>query len=185
MFSFKSRIGVSANPNRTDKQKAVTQRFCMAHRVLAPIRALLNTYMVSRGKQKGYNLAVSHFIKYCLNGDYPDQRVLFSQIQLSKGPLSGSTGRDLCLTEEGLRVSWVGNQDRRSTTAKHNVMCMVFSETSMVLIALHQSALRCDGVLMLSLPPGLAGDVVHVFLFFFSPTEQKASNSEYVGCVGV
>lgn len=185
MFSFKSKIGVSANGNRTDKQKAVTQRFCMAQRILAPLRALLNGYMRGRGKQKGYLLAVSHFLRCCVTGDYPNQRILFSQIQLSRGSLPGSEGRGVYATDEGLRVTWVGDQDRRSAVAKHNVMCLAFSETAMVLIAAHQSALRRDGQLDLPLPPELSGDVVHVFLFFFSPTEQKASNSEYVGCVGV
>lgn len=164
----------------TEAQMATRAKMKLATRLLSPLRSVIETsWTPSPRNMTGYNAAVSHFIRYCIAGTYPDLVPDYRRIVFSKGTLPQAMGASLHQCGGGIKVmwhmrSWLENPLDRATI-------VIFDATNEEHLVLENCALRSDEEVVLHLPEGYAGDTLHCYLFFRSDDKRFASSTQYLG----
>ncbi len=168
----------------TERQLACRARLKMVIYFLLPLKALLEeVYHNHQNKRMTvYNLAVSEMLKTAITGDYPNQKIDYPKVVISKGKLPApyvvkaerDNSGDLLVTWE----NFTRNSDYCFTPGdpviviydarlkQHRIVRGVRTPDS-------QSSLRVEN---------LGSGPVHIWILFTYPEKKTATGSIYLGC---
>lgn len=168
----------------TTEQVAQRTKFAMAPVYLRPIKDILNIGFSDKNLNKttGYNAAVKIFLTQAIQGDYPDYRVDFSKIVMSKGSLSVFHALAATLTGNDLVLTWNSILNRYNAFTDDSLMVVVLNATKMMYL-IYENITRADLTYTINMAADFTGDVLHTWAFAIKREGDIVGNSQYLGSV--
>ncbi|WP_316751939.1 DUF6266 family protein [Pedobacter gandavensis] len=166
------------------KQKANRQEMSVAMELLKPMKDFINVSfkMESAGSVKNpHNLATSYNKKQALTGDYPNIKVDYSKVVLSRGLLEMATDLKVSKAADGLQLSWDSGMEEHS--ALDDIMMVLVSHPTRKRASTFLNAgRRGDGSCFIPLDKDwMLKEQMEVYVCFKSSNEKLISDSAYLG----
>lgn len=168
----------------TDKQLGNRQEIARNSALVRVIRDFIEAGFALEGKARkmnGANAATSYNRKNAFVGEYPDRRIDFSKLLLSKGSMPAPTGVTVNKNEFGFVFTWDTKSEEKGAHYSDQVMLMAYFpeiEKAEYLIAGSQ---RSRGTELLSLGRIAASNVAEVYISFIEDNRKSVSDSIYLG----
>lgn len=170
----------------SQKQLTVRGRFTIANVFLMPLRRLINrVYKITPGSVRpdGFFGALSHMMRYAIEGEYPGLQILYSMVKLSAGKLEPAA-ETLFLAEGGMvMISWAVTISS-DAWEDDEATAVIYNSSKEVFYVRRRIALRKEGVALSDIPSEFEGDTLHGYFFFRSRDGKNASESVYLGIAG-
>jgi hypothetical protein len=168
---------IASNPN-TEGQKNQRGKFGFVVKELNCMRKL---FTVTFGGQYGINRAVSLAMKTCVSGEYPDFKIDYSQLQISKGnvPVPGSPEINN-LINNLYKLEWSDSELLNEKT-DDNLCIVLLNATKKQMIHNQNFALRSKRNIDFSIPEYWSDSEIHAWLYFSSSNNNYFSDSKYLG----
>ena len=176
------RIGKPGKPSL--KQKANRQAMSATMEFLKPMTDFINVSFKSEAEgslKNPHNLATSYNKKHALTGQYPDIKVDYSKVILSKGSLEMANDLKLSKGEEGINLSWntAGFENGRYDDI---LMVMVSHPDREHASSFLNAAKREDGSCFIPVhSEWIRNGQMEVYVCFKSANGQLISDSAYAG----
>ncbi|AOM79203.1 DUF6266 family protein [Pedobacter steynii] len=159
---------------------AVTMRFLNHQSVLRFINSGFE--LEARGTVKNqHNLATSYNKKFALKGEYPNLRMDYSKVLLSKGELSAPKDTKLIKTETGLELSWNPEMPDSWHHGDDIAMVLVYFPGTQEGISFLNASKRETGKHSIPLTGEFKDDPIEVYMCFKSADGKEISDSVYFG----
>jgi len=162
---------------------------------LRPQKELIRTGFHSMAnKVSAFNVAVSYNYHHALAGDFDTGfSIDYSKALLASGNLPYIEGLSAESTTAGqLNLSWTDNSDESGAAADDILYVDVYNPTKGTAVIRINPATRSAGSVVVNLPAGYSGDIVHCYAGFFGirvlsgiATRNTVSSSMYIGPVTV
>jgi hypothetical protein len=176
---------VSKNAKRSNAQLAQQAKFALASEFLQGTKDLL---AIGFGNFKtgptGANKALGHMLKKAITGTYPDFRINYIKVLVSKGTLLNAfDAKASASAKEAISFSWTNNAITSNADENDQVLmaayCPEFNCT-----VYRIGAARSTGSDALQMP-GFSGRVVHTWVSFISADGEDIATSLYTGEVTI
>ncbi|WP_285055521.1 DUF6266 family protein [Pedobacter ginsengisoli] len=178
----------------TEKELANRHAFAVLKGFLKAMKLFINIGFAAEAKSAGMypmNMAFSVNRKHALRGVYPDIEVDYARVLLSFGSLRGLDNPAVVLEGNVLGFTWETDVSLGWPFAIDQVMVlayfpdMVVQEGSGLQKAYFylNAALRKTGHTSLTLPDGVAGERMEVYVAVVSDDRRSASMSQYLGAL--
>ncbi|WP_316749307.1 DUF6266 family protein [Pedobacter gandavensis] len=168
----------------TLKQKANQQEMKVTMELLKPMKDFINVSfkLESEGSVKNpHNLATSYNKKQALSGEYPNIKVDYNKVVLSRGLLESAADLKVSKGADGLRLNWNSNITEDGGT-DDILMVLVSHPTKKQASIFLNAARRADGSCFLPLDKDwMMREQMEVYACFKSSNEKLISDSTYVG----
>jgi hypothetical protein len=175
------------NHNRTERQKANSQKMTVVNEFLYYMSALLKVgfSIAARGTTKNYyNLAVSYNKKYALKGEYPDIEMDYPNVLISQGSLLPAINPVVEVVPEGLKFSW--DQAHSDDIHRHNdqVVLLVYAPGSGKVRIIRYGAERSEGFETIHIVDDMLSEPVETYISFINDERTAVATSIYTGRIG-
>jgi len=167
----------------TPAQQTCRQRLKVLSVFFKPVKAFINAgfaKLVAGTAAFPYNAAVKYNLEQATVGAYPDVKLNYAKIVLSKGNLLPASNLLLNKEVDGLRFTWenigMDYQDRY-----HGVMILVYFPEGPEALCMLNAGQRQEGTVFLALDALRLQKELHCYLAFISEDRYEVSNSQYVG----
>ncbi|WP_316753147.1 DUF6266 family protein [Pedobacter gandavensis] len=166
------------------KQKANRQEMSVTMELLKPLKDFINVSfkLESEGTVKNpHNLATSYNKKQALTGEYPNIKVDYNKVVLSRGTLEMATDLSVSKGRDGLNLTWdPGISDNGGSD---DILLVAVSHPAKKRASTFLNAgKREDGRCFIPLDKDwMMGQQMEVYLCFKSANEELISDSFYVG----
>ena len=172
---------VASNPN-TEGQKNQRGKFGFVVRELNCMRKL---FTVTFGGQYGINRAVSLAMKTCVSGEFPDFKIDYSKLQLSKGHIPVPNSQNICnITNNTFKLEWSFSEFLNEKT-DDNLTIVLLNVTKKQMVYNQNIALRSSKVVEFILPEYWSESEIHAWVYFSSSNNNSFSDSKYLGLIMV
>ena len=172
---------IPPNPN-TAKQQSQRGVFGFVVKELNCMRKL---FTVTFGGQYGINHAVSLAMKTCVSGQFPEFKIDYSRLQLSKGsiqlPLTVNISR---LKQDSFMLEW-SYAELLDKQYDDNLSIVLLNTTNKEMLYNQNIALRTDRKVEFCLPEHWLKSEIHAWLYFSSSNNNSFSDSKYLGIITV
>lgn len=180
---------------RTDAQKAVNVRFKMAKEFVSGANEFLNVGYeldVSGTTMIPENGATSYLLQNAFIGEYPDLKLDYSKVLVSRGKLPPPLHPTVKLEGDILRFTWEVDPDLGYQFKTDQVMLLAYMPANKNANCLLSGARRNQGaeVLEVDIIRKSSGNVkkdefIEVYVAFISDDRKRISDSVYVGSVPI
>ena len=172
---------VASNPN-TEGQKNQRGKFGFVVKELNCMRKL---FTVTFGGQYGINRAVSLAMKTCVSGEFPDFKIDYSQLQLSKGDIPVPDSHEINnMLNDLYKLEW-SNSELLNEKTDDNLSIVLLNVTKKQMNHNQNIALRSSKYIEFSLPDYWSESEIYVWLYFSSSNNNNFSDSKYLGLITV
>ena len=169
------------NP-RTEKQMAQRIKFGMAQKFVKVMTAYLQVgFRNYTQQQTATNAAMSHTVRNCMMGSYPDFSIDPSKVLVSSGSLMPGRFCTVKLADNTATFAWEDNSDESHANIDDFAMPLIYNFTKGEAIFTTEDASRVDCEAKLKLPSDWLGDRLSCYIAFASVQNNSVSNSVYVG----
>jgi len=181
----KREIGYSTKPP-TELQKAGFQITSITSKFLSPFKEVIDLGYKLEAKNTGktpYNHATSNIRLNAITGSYPEQRIDYPNVLLTKGNKPLTEGLSINAVEDGLLFSWdpaVSDSGRRWND---QAIMVAYIPSMRELFYLLNGARRTEGSDILSIPRFKDTVVIETYISFIAASHKSVSNSVYTGQV--
>ncbi|WEK18971.1 MAG: DUF6266 family protein [Candidatus Pedobacter colombiensis] len=128
-----------------------------------------------------YNQAIKHNKSQIIEGTYPDLKIAYPQVILSKGLLKPAEKWEVTQIPMGLQFTWQTDPKIAWPEAVEQVMMLAYfpdqNRTEYMLFGNE----RISGSAELELPPSLQGKYMETYLSFIAADRKQVANSVYTG----
>lgn len=179
------------NPN-TVRQQNQRMRFGLVGRFLQAHRYFVNIGFkaYSPGITAG-NAAMSYNLANAISGEFPEQAVDMTKVQISRGTLAPLTAAEISSSSPAtLGFAWSNNSGMSNANETDHLSVSCYDAASGEAVYFFNCASRADGNVTLTLPVEWSGRTLDVLAFFNSlknPTDavsrEMVSNTTYAGSV--
>jgi len=154
----------------TERQLAQRMRFALIQELQQSIRKFLRVgFGAWADGRSAYNAAMSHNLKNALTGVYPDIRIDFPKVQVSKGTLAPAEITALQQNASGsITINWQNNPSDRNSNASDRVLVLLLATEPYSSSTLYLNDLRLSGQATFPLSDALKNRSIHVYLSFFA-----------------
>ncbi|MCX2449695.1 DUF6266 family protein [Pedobacter sp. PLR] len=176
-------IGVSVK-KRSKLQLAVMQKTKVTSKFLNPVMPYIKIgyeVIAKLNKEHPQNPAFVYHWKNALKGEYPDIKVDFEKVRLTKGVLPKPEAVLISLVEKGVSFSWNPEIDEECSHWTDQVMMLAYFPESMTAQFVTAGANRHVGSDLLYLTYEKKNALMELYLSFISSSRQSISNSVYAG----
>lgn len=173
------------NAKRTDKQLDQQAKFAVATQFTLSMKEMLElTFSHYAVGKTGANSALAHTLKNAITGTYPDYRLAYDKVLVSRGSLmTAFDGQAASVTKGTIQFSWTDNTGNGNANADDQVLMVAYyPEYNSTIYRI--GAARNAGIDSLTIP-GLSGKVVHTWISFISADRQDVATSIYSGVVTI
>ena len=181
-----------SKPTHVNNPKSPAQlnhraRFTTMIKFLQPLKNFLRVGFESQtGNMSAFNAAMSCNLKTAIVGTYPEYRIDYSKVILSRGKLPGALHPKVKITSSGeIEFTWDNNSNVPYAMADDKVMLVVYNPEKQQAITIQEGNLRIIGSHSIKLPSSFAGDEVQCFIAFQNLQQSEVSESQYVGGIMV
>lgn len=172
-----------ANP-RTEAQQSQRARFTLAMRFLKSCTDVIRTgYKKYAVKKTAFNAALSYTLANAIAGSYPDYRIDYPRVLVSRGPLMPPMNVQVGITGGAVQISWDDNSASGSAKPTDRTLAIVINPKNEKAAYKTAGAPRAAGVETLNIPTDWTGTQVEVYLGFVSEDGNNVSDSVYAGSV--
>lgn len=179
----KRTIGKSSK-KPTISQLSARQKTTLIARFLNPVKEIINVgfgFEARKLKKNAHNIATSYNWLNAISGSYPDQKIDFTKVLLSKGKSNPTTNIEVKIVEHKLEFTWdiafpdplVNNSDR--------TMLVAYSPENNSAIWSIGSAERSEGIANLIIPKKYLFMKLETYVSFISADYKSIFNSIYTG----
>ena len=167
----------------TPLQLAQRAKFALAVSFLSTIKDVLNIGFgdAKRGRNTGYNEAVSSMLGKAITGSYPDFEIDYEKVEISRGSLLGLIG--LSMAESApmeITISWQDFSNRFNAFDDDDVIAVLYNESKQ-LFMVYEEVQRQDSAINIILPEIFSGDEVVAWVFLVKRDGDTTSDSQYAG----
>lgn len=131
--------------------------------------------------QNAHNLATSYHKKHALTGEYPNIKVDYSKVVLSRGELSLSDDLKIVKTAEGLEISWNPSHGNDGKNYDDSAMIMLSYPESRAGKDYLNIARRSEGKCFIPVGERLINQQIEAYIAFRSSDGERISDSAYLG----
>jgi hypothetical protein len=172
---------VASNPNTTG-QKNQRGKFGFVVKELNCMRKL---FTITFGGQYGINRAVSLAMKTCVSGEFPDFKIDYSKLKLSKGSIPVPVSHNVYnLINNSFKLEWSDSELLNEKT-DDNLNIVLFNATKKQMIHNQNIALRSNRNIDFSLPEYWSDSEIYAWLYFSSSNNNYFSDSKYLGLITI
>ena len=132
-------------------------------------------------KQSAYNIATSYNWLNALTGEYPDQKIDFSKVLLSRGKMPATTHIDVKFADNRITFKWDETIVNERMKGTDRVMLLAYLPQENRAISLIGGAERLEGSEHLIIPECKEGVHMETYISFLSADYKSISNSVYCG----
>lgn len=176
-------IGINTKPP-TEGQLNIRMSTKLLSEFLSRVLDFINTgFSVEQlGTDKNaFNLAMAHNRKQTINGIYPQLKIAYDKVILSKGRLKQVQNLQVSLMSEGLLLNWDTDPQMPWTESADQVMIlMYFPEQQKAVYTLSGSS-RLSGKAELAIPPTLRDQYMETYVSFIASDRKQLADSVYTG----
>ena len=134
-------------------------------------------------KHSTYNIATSYNWLNAITGEYPDQKIDFSKVLLSRGKMPVTTHIEVKIADNRITFQWDKTIVSEGMKDSDRVMLMAYLPEENRAISLIGGAERLEGVEHLVIPECYEGAHMETYVSFISADYKTISNSVYTGQV--
>ena len=134
-------------------------------------------------KKSAYNIATSYNWLNALTGEYPDQKIDFSKVLLSRGHLPVTNNIDVKVIDNRLEFTWDKTIATDRIKGSDRVMLLAYLPQENRAVSLIGGAERLEGGEHLIIPEYKQGSLIETYVSFVSADYKSISNSVYTGKV--
>jgi len=174
-----------ANP-RSHAQKEQRAKFNLALSFTRSINRFVKIgFRNCKGKMSAMNYAMSYTMKNAIRGSFPDLSIDYSNILVSKGPLTGALKPTITSIVSGEIVfSWEDNSADDLACFSDETMILAINSARMESVFATGETIRSDGTQSLTVPIGYSGEFLECYITF-ADARGKLADSNYIGQVMV
>lgn len=179
----KREIGFSSKAP-TDLQLANWQITRVVSHFLGPIKDFVNVGFSQEAKvakKSAYNMATSFNRSNAIIGDYPDQKIDFSKVLVSRGKIPPTVQVGVELTADGLLFTWDTLVTDSGRKWNDQVMLMAYMPQLKEAVYLINGDIRTVGSDLLRLPKFTKEVVIETYISFIAANHKNVSDSIYTG----
>jgi len=168
----------------TPKQLSAQQDTALAVGFIKPIKTFIETSFELQGKleKRNANNTLFSLIRLsCLTGVYPERKVDFSKILVSKGEMPVPENAAVSLNEFGVLFTWDSEAKAPGIHYSDRVMLMAYLPDLKQAKFELSGAQRNEGSDLLSLSGIAHGYTTEIFISFMADDRKSISNSVYLG----
>jgi hypothetical protein len=132
-------------------------------------------------KNNYHNLAVSYNKSQATTGEYPDVKLVFEKILLSKGDLAQPVNPAVERMDDGLKFTWECPESLESGYTSDQVMMMAYSPNLDRSVCIDSGAKRRVMEDVLPLSPSMLKEQLEVYIAFVADDRLQAADSIYLG----
>ena len=163
-------------------------RFTAMIKFLQPLKNFLRVGFESRtGNMSAFNAAMSCNLKMAVAGTYPEYRIDYSKVMVSRGKLPGALHPSVRLTPAGeIEFAWENNSKAIDVgRSDDKAMLVVYNPEKQEAVTIVGGNIRITGSQVIALPSHFAGDEVQCYIGFQNLRQSEVSESQYVGGIVV
>ena len=175
------------NP-RTEAQRKQRSKFILVLGVLQSMNDLLRTgWKLYTQKQSAINAAMSYTLKNAITGTYPDYKIDFAKMLISRGSLTPAANGLATAAGCNVSISWDNNSNVGSAKPTDKALIVVLNPTKgeTITVTAGEKRSTTGGQGTVFLPTNWTGDEVHSYLGFISEDGREVANSVYLGTTNV
>lgn len=168
----------------TKLQLASRQETKLCSAFLKPITGFIEIGFRLEGKLRGmnsYNAAVSHLRKNSITGDYPELKIDYSTMLVTKGKMEPPKNVTVSKSEFGFSFIWDTDAEERGIYYSDQIMLLAYFPELRKAVYLTAGAQRRRGAEMLTMGNINHGYIAEVYASFIEDNHQSISNSVYLG----
>jgi len=135
-------------------------------------------------KLKGWNAhnaAASYLRKNAITGEYPERRIDYKSVLVTKGKMPLAQGVQVVVTELGFTFTWDAKPELKGLYYSDQVMLMAYFPDLQDAVYLTAGAQRVRQTELLMLGSIPKGSLAEVYLSFISDNHKRISNSVHLG----
>lgn len=185
--NYKRTKPVSVHNPRTPGQLEQRARFSVMVKFLQPLKDFLRVGFESQaGAMSPFNAAMSLNYKNALSGTYPDFKINYSKVMVSRGNLPGPKQPAVISNIPGkVDFTWVDNSSEYNARGDDMVLLLVYNPDRQEAINFFGGNSRYKGWQSVTLPLSFAGDEVQCYIAFQNAGQSQVSDSQYLGSLRV
>lgn len=170
---------------RTTAQLQQRAKFYLAMEFLKPIKDYIRvgfkTYAIHKS---AFNAAMSYVVKNAISGEYPNYRINYPRMLVTRGDLTPPKESSATLSAGIVTITWHDNSTEGSAAATDLSMPLAFNISKGMAVFETAATTRVSQSATLNLHPDWAGDTIQLYLGFISENGSAVANSVYLGsCV--
>jgi len=176
-------IGINTKPP-TDLQLRNRMVTKLCSKFLCTIKDFIGTGFHVEAElmeDNAYNQAIKHNKNRIFEGKYPNVKIAYEQVMLSKGRLKPAENWRVTQFPMGLQFTWHADPKMSWSEANEQVMMLAYfpdqGRTEYVLFGND----RISGSAVLELPPSLQGKYMETYLSFIAADRKQVADSVYTG----
>ncbi|MCX2477992.1 DUF6266 family protein [Pedobacter sp. MC2016-15] len=179
---IKGRPSKSSKP-ATEAQLAQQMKFSLATELVSTFSAQIKVGYQSYSKTTTTptNAAVKQILSNAIIGIYPDIKIDYPKVQLSKGSLLGVDDIKTVWNEEDVTLTWRKNDFESPSRNDSDKIIMMFYDPLIKQFLLHLGARRGELTTKTTMPYTMRNHPIHAYMFLVSEDGKNVSNSEYIG----
>lgn len=175
------------NPNRSDNQKANSQKMKVVNAFLYQLSPLLKVGfgIAAKGTTKNYyNLAVSYNKKFGVKGEFPHIEMDYPNVLISQGNLLPALNPTVEVVPEGLKFSWDQAVGYTKERGFDQVMLLAYAPGSERIRMIRYGAERCEGSETLHIVDDMINEPIETYISFINDDRTAVATSIYTGRLG-
>jgi hypothetical protein len=164
------------NP-RTEAQLKQRSKIALVVSCLKPMLTFLRIgWKLYAHKQSAFNAATSHALANAVTGTFPDFKIDFKKVLISRGNLPPVVNTNVNPGSNNIEFSWDDNSDVGNALATDKLQIVVLNPLKDSALILEGDN-RSKGEQTITIPASWTGDTTHVYLSFVSENGKEVSNS--------
>ncbi|PTS92188.1 hypothetical protein DBR11_27410 [Pedobacter sp. HMWF019] len=176
-------IGKTTKPP-TQAQLKVRSEIKLVSQFLKPLGEFINVGfgIEQLGTDKNaFNLAMAYNRPHAIKGSYPNLKIAYEKVQISKGPLKTAENLRVEESPAGLQFNWDTNPQMAWQESTDQAMVLVyFPDQKKVFYTLFGNS-RLSGTMEQEIPASLKGKHMESYISFISADRKQVSDSIYTG----
>lgn len=179
---------VRLRPRKSMKAPSLAQesnrsKFRFATSFLRVFKELVRIGFPQEKRMTSMNRAMKELLRNGIVGVYPNWRIDFPKVLLSKGSTPKLPALAMVLEKRNeVLLKWEGSQFGGFDSAQNDLVRVILYNATEGLFVVKEHAFRCDNQCYVQLPNWIRGDEVHVYVMVHS-LRGTPSDSQYVGVV--
>jgi hypothetical protein len=179
-------ISKKKNTDHSPARTAHMAKFTMLTKFLSPLSHFMNQVHKKNFKGKsGYNKLCSLNMKEIVTGSYPDFKIDYYKVVVTKGPLKQPDDATVACARPGKLVfTWNESNDHHYEMSTDFVYIAIYDDEIKCWKIFENAATRKDGKCTLNLTEH-RGHPVQSYIGFIAHDGLRVSNSQYIGMINV
>ena len=178
-----SSIAVPSKKPKTDSQKSTKQDTALCSKFFKHIQFFIKVGFALETKPNlnANNIATSYFRANAITGKYPNRKIDYSKVLLSRGKMALPENAAVAETDQGFLFTWNTDTLDFSTHYTDQVMVMAYFTELETARFSTGGAQRYKGAHLLELPGIERGNTAEIYISFIESEHRSVSNSVYLG----